>query len=48
MTDKRKLELFDNVINWITEVVNKTDAIYTLGNLGFTSEEIKFIYDEED
>ncbi len=41
MTAKRKLELFDGLVNHITELVSGCDLISTLHCIGFTDDEIK-------
>ena len=40
MTDERKLELFDNLLNHISELVSGCDLVDTLKAIGFTEEEI--------
>lgn len=41
MTDERKIELFDNLVDYISEVVSNWDEFRdTLTNVGFTEEEV--------
>ena len=41
MTNERKAELFDNMLNHISELVSGADLIDTLHCIGFADEEIK-------
>ena len=40
MTNERKQELFDLMINYITECVDGSEAVDILRDVGFTDEEI--------
>lgn len=40
MTPKRTQELYDNMLNHISELVSGTDLVDTLHTVGFTDEEI--------
>lgn len=40
MSPKRTQELYDNMLNHISELVSGVDLVYTLRAIGFTDEEI--------
>ena len=40
MTNERRLKLYDNLCNHISELANGKDLVYTLHAIGFTYEEI--------
>ena len=43
MTNERKLEMFDELLVYVTEVCSPSDAPFTLHGIGFTADEIKEI-----
>ena len=46
MTDKRKIELFANLLDLVAEMsMSDRDLIDNLRNLGFTDDEIKYEFD---